>query len=130
MKHLISAAVISVMLITSTVSSNEVKQRPSIAPEPELVRVTCYTETGNNMANGEYPYEGCVAGRPEDIGKTCIIYDTDMRLVGFFDIKDTGGYLIRTGSRIDVYRDTLSGCYDWIDTYGDYMYIQIVDSEG
>lgn len=98
-------------------------------PAPQRMRVTCYTATGNNMANGQKPYEGAVAGRKEDIGKKCYIYDANMELIGVFDICDTGGKLIRNGERIDVYRDTLDRCYDWVHTYGDYLYISIQEGE-
>lgn len=96
-----------------------------IPEDAKLMRVTCYTATGNCMANGEMPYEGCVAGKKEDIGKTAFIYDANMELIGEFEIKDTGGKLIRSGKRLDVYRDTLGRCKDWVHTYGDYLYVVI-----
>lgn len=96
-----------------------------VPEDAKLMRVTCYTATGNHMANGEYPYEGCVAGKKEDIGKIAVIYNADMELIGEFEIKDTGGKLIRSGKRLDVYRDTLERCYDWIGQYGDYCYVVI-----
>lgn len=114
------------MTLISILGAALIAQALNEVPEgAELKRVTCYTATGNRMANGEYPYEGCVAGKKEDIGKIVAIYSIDCELIGEFEIKDTGGKLIRSGERIDVYRNTLSGCYDWIHEYGDYLYVVI-----
>lgn len=90
-------------------------------------RVTCYTWTGNKTASGVYPEEGMVAGKREDIGKICLIYDKDKNYIGAFLIADTGGQSIRQGKNIDVYRDSLDRCYEWINTYGDYCYIKIIE---
>lgn len=114
-----------ISLVAAFLLCQGLRQEPEPAPAPELMRVTCYTATGNCMANGEMPYEGCVAGKKEDIGKKVKIYDLNMNLIGEYEIKDTGGKLIRTGQRIDVYRDTLSRCFDWVHEYGDYLYIEI-----
>lgn len=51
-------------------------------------------------------------------------------VIGIFEFEDTGGYYIRNGSRIDVYRETMESCSDWVSQYGDYVYIQIIDAEG
>ena len=72
--------------------------------------------------------------------KTAIPYDLDMNLIGIYEFKDTGsgmdtdgdgkGDTIKNGKSIDVYRNTLSRCYDWIKEYGDYVYLEIIDAEG
>lgn len=71
------------------------------------------------------------------MGKTAIIYDLNMNVIGVFEFKDTGngidtdgdgiGDSIKKGKSIDVYRNTLDGCYEWIRTYGDYIYLQILE---
>lgn len=43
---------------------------------------------------------------------------------------DTGGKAIRQGKRVDVFRDTLERCNEWVDTYGDYVYIQLIPAVG
>lgn len=104
--------------------------------DPVKIRCTCYKATGNKCASGRWPVEGLtVAGKREWMGKTAILYRVNEDgsigdFIGYYEFMDTGGYYIRTGKRIDVYRDTLQGCYDWIDKYGDYVYLQIIDSEG
>lgn len=90
------------------------------------MRVTCYTWTGNPTASGVYPEEGMCAGRKEDIGKTAFVYDIHYNFVGAFEITDCGGaYSLQNGTSIDIYRDTLARCYEWVGEYGDYMYVEI-----
>ena len=99
--------------------------------EPVRMRVTCYLPTGNRTADGTVPYEGICAARRDWIGKVAVVYDADMRYVGVFEIRDTGGHeRIRNGSSIDIYRDNMERAREWIATYGDYMYVQIMEAEG
>jgi hypothetical protein len=61
-------------------------------------------------------------------------------LIGYFDFRDTGagidsdgdgkGDTIKNGKSIDVYRDSLGRCYDWVAQYGDYVYVKIIKAEG
>lgn len=95
--------------------------------EPVKMRVTCYTATGNPTATGVMPFEGGCAAKREWMGGVAVVYTLDGEFVTYLDINDTGGHKrIKDGSSIDVYRDTLSGCYDWIEKYGDYMLVQIL----
>ncbi len=103
---------------------------------PRKIRTTCYLPTGNRCANGDYPTEGLtVAGRKEDIGKTAILYEVEEDgtlgpVIGYFEIEDTGGHYIKNGLRVDVYRETEQAAKEWVRKYGDYTYIQIIESEG
>lgn len=105
---------------------------------PTKIRCTCYTSTeGSITASGEKVREGIVAGKRAWMGKTAIIYDLNMNLIGIYEFKDTGagidtdgdgkGDSIKNGKSIDVYQDTLAECKDWIRTYGDYVLLQIVE---
>ena len=48
-----------------------------------------------------------------------------MKLIGHFESLDTGGHEgLKNGTRIDVFRDNLDRAYDWVGTYGDYVYIE------
>lgn len=100
--------------------------------EPQLVRCTVYTAPeGAITADGSKVREGIVAGKREWLGCTCVIYDTDMRLIGLYEVKDTGGAdWLKDGTAIDVFRNDLDRCNEWIDQYGDYCYIQIFKDEG
>ena len=108
-----------------------------ISAEPQVyevrkMRVTCYAPTGNPTASGVMPFEGGCAGRRDWIGGVAIVYDLDMNYICTLQINDTGGHKrIKNGSSIDVYRDSLERCYEWVRQYGDYLYVQIVpDAKG
>lgn len=109
--------------------------------EPQLIRCTCYTASeGSVTADGSKVREGIVAGKREWLGYTCVIYDKNLRLIGLFEVKDTGagidtdgdgkGDSIKNGTSIDVFRSDLDCCKDWVNTYGDYCYIQIFNDKG
>lgn len=125
--------VLTTLLLIVTMSKNI-----TVNPygDPQLIRCTCYTsDEGAITASGQPVREGIVASKPEYIGKcACVIYENDNgqvgELIGVFEVLDTGGELIKSGERIDVYRDSLEGCYDWISEYGDYVFIQIIPTVG
>lgn len=96
------------------------------------MRVTCYTATGNPTATGVMPFEGGCAAKRDWIGGVAVVYTIEGEFVAYLDINDTGGHeRIKDGSSIDVYRDTLAGCYEWVERYGDYMLVQILpDAKG
>lgn len=102
-----------------------------------MIRATCYIAHGDNArtADGSVPEVGMLAGKREYLGKSAILYEvkedgTIGDLIGYFEFCDTGGHKgLKNGTRIDVYRDTLSDCYDWIGRYGDYVYLQILDAK-
>lgn len=112
--------------------------RASEFSEPTKIRCTCYTSTeGSVTASGEAVREGIVAGKRSWIGKTAVIYDLNMNVIGIYEFLDTGagidtdgdgkGDSIKNGKSIDVYRDTLDRCHDWVRLFGDYVYLQIIE---
>ena len=109
--------------------------------KPVKVRCTCCASTAGSITTpGVRVREGIIAGKREWMHKTAILYDLDMNLIGIYEFKDTGsgmdtdgdgkGDTIKNGKSIDVYRNNLSRCYDWIKEYGDYVYLEIIDAEG
>lgn len=109
--------------------------------EPIKIRCTCYTSSeGSITATGKKVREGIVAGKREWLGCVAILYDMDMNLIGYYEIEDTGagidtnndgvGDTIKNGRSIDVFRNSLEGCYEWVSQYGDYVYMQVVRAEG
>ena len=60
-------------------------------------------------------------------------------LIGEFEFRDTGagidtdgdgkGDTIKRGRSIDIYCDDMQACRNWIKTYGDYVYLQIIYEE-
>jgi hypothetical protein len=127
-KKLVSIlTVISLLVLTTLPATAEVNYT-----EPVLMRVTVYTAPeGALTASQSEVREGIVAGKREWLGCACVIYDKDMRLIGFYEVKDTGSAdWLNNGTAIDVYRSSLERCEEWIKTYGDYCYIQIIPAEG
>lgn len=126
-------AAITVVCLLWIVLTNIVQSKAeAIYVEPVKMRVTCYTAPkGAIQASGREVMEGTCAARRCDLGKVAVVYDENMKLVGHFEITDTGGHpRLKDGSSIDIFRDTLDRCYDWIGEYGDYMYVQIIEAEG
>ena len=121
------------------------------AKEPELkhVKMTCYTHTGNPCRNGKMPREGICAYQEQYLGWLAIVYEDNNGkpgdIIGYYKIFDTG-YGIETdvvnpytgenygslelGTSIDIFRDSLEDCYEFIEEHGDTAFIQIVYAEG
>ena len=108
------------------------------------IRATCYCEPGLTYS-GCYTREGIIAGRKEDIGKVAAIYavaeDGSVgEFIGYFEFLDCGagfdtdgdgkGDSTIKGKTIDVYRDDMERVWKWINDYGDYVYIKIIECEG
>ena len=135
MKKKIVFAVILLLLIPCSIASASKKQDNPYG-DPFKIRTTCYLPTGNKTASGTVPKMfRTIAGRKEDIGKTCIVYsindDGSIGHVIFIgEIEDTGGPFIRSGQRIDIFVNTMEDAENWIDIYGDYTMIQIIEGEG
>lgn len=130
MKKLLLIPLLIILLIP-------IKANATDYPEsPHLIRCTCYTAPqGAITASGKAVREDIVAGKREWLGYACIIYENDDGevgdLIGYFEFCDTGGAkTLKTGKSIDVYRNTLDRCYDWIDEYGDYVFVQIIPAVG
>lgn len=73
-----------------------------------------------------------VAGRKEDIGKTCVLYrvedgNTIGQIIGIYKIEDTGGHPRLKNGAIDVFCDTEADCWKWVKENGDFCYVQILE---
>lgn len=119
------------ILIWGILSYSTTVNADPVYTEPVRMRITCYLPTGNKTADGTVPYEGICAARRDWIGKVAVVYTEDMELIGFFEIRDTGGHKrIKNGTSIDIFRNDMSAAREWIATYGDYGYVQIIEAEG
>lgn len=116
-------------------------------PELRLIDATAYYDSygHGHGATGQRLIEGVtVAYRQEDLGKTAVIYDTDMKLIGIFEITDTGygqstgkgkskilpGRSVGTienGQCIDIYFSTRAACERWGRRK---VYVQIINARG
>ena len=127
MKKALAIIASLLMLSPLTVSAED-----EIAGSLPLIRTTVYfAKEGAKTATGKEARYGIVAYDPAYFGKTCILYTEDMRYIGIFECEDTGGHRVRTGQVLDVYTGTtLESCYDWVEEYGTYCYMQWVEAEG
>ena len=96
-------------------------------------------------ADGRKLVEGVtIAGRVEDLGKTAVLYDEDMKLIGIYEFRDTGygrstgkgkSQIIKgrprgdieTGQTVDIYMNTREKCKAWGRKT---VYIQIINAVG
>lgn len=143
----ISLVLVIIMLWAncSRVEAYEYKEiEPMCFDEPQKIRCTCYCEH-KPTASGAMPYYGIAAGKAEWLGYVAEIHmvaeDGSVgQFIGYFEFKDTGagmdsdgdgkGDTIKNGTSIDVWVDTLEEAYMWVGTYGDYVYVKLIDGEG
>lgn len=100
----------------------------------ELYKVECTAysnEEGNLTATGQATIEGLtVAGAPEWLGCTCILYDEDMNFIGYYEFTDTGYGRdgdIQRGETIDLYFSSTKAAREWGRKNA---YIQIIRADG
>jgi hypothetical protein len=107
-------------------------QRYDFIEEHHLKRVylSCYLATGNNCADGTPPREGVVSSNRENLGKDCIVYDDDLVAVMRLECRDVGGHkMLREGTAIDIYRDSMSRALQLREEYGLYVWIEWIPRE-
>ena len=121
-----------VLFIVLTIGYNKANASDIKIPNGcELMRCTCYLPTGNKTADGTLPYEGICASNREHLGQVAVVYDLDLRIVGFYECRDTGSHeRLQDGTRIDIFRETEEGVREWQQTVGDYVIVQWVKGEG
>lgn len=99
-----------------------------LGEELQKVRCTCYLPTGNKTADGTVPYEGICASNRDHLGDVAVLYSVDGEFIGFFECRDVGGHRkLRNGTAVDIYRDSMDRAWDWVHTYGDYVYIYWIE---
>lgn len=136
--------VISVILVVAMLLTVMFYALPVNAAEKypvKKMRVTCYTyPPGSITASGSEVREGIVAAKKDWMDALVLLYDMDMNFIGYFEVKDTGFGIdkdgdgigsVQEGKSIDVFRSSTERCWEWIERYGDYCYVQIIpDAEG
>lgn len=94
------------------------------------VYLSCYLATGNNCADGTPPREGVVSSNRENLGKDCIVYDDDLVAVMRLECRDVGGHkMLREGTAIDIYRDSMKRALQLREEYGLYVWIEWIPRE-
>lgn len=131
-KDIVSIAILVGVILWGIFSYTVAEAKEDNEPQLVKMRVTCYAPTGNPTASGVMPFEGGCAAKRDWIGGVAVVYDLDMNYIGTFDINDCGGAKrLKNGTSIDIYRESLSRCYEWVRQYGDYLYVQIIpDAKG
>jgi hypothetical protein len=107
-------------------------QRYDFIEEHHLKRVylSCYLATGNNCADGTTPREGVVSSNKEHLGMDCIVYDDDLVAVMRLECRDIGGHkMLREGTAIDIYRDSMKRALQLREEYGLYVWIEWIPRE-
>ena len=110
----------------------QAQKRYEFIQEHNLQRVylSCYLPTGYNCADGTPPVEGVVSSNREHLGMDCIVYDADLTAVMRLECRDIGGHkMLREGTAIDVYRDSLARAYELRDEYGLYVWVEWINRE-
>lgn len=121
-------------LFVLVLCSNKVVANDSFI-EPQKIRCTVYCNYGVTKS-GCITRNGIAAMNNAMLGKTAILYeckpDGSMGyFIGIFEILDTGGNKdLKAGKRIDIYRVDKKACQTWINAFGDYVYLQIIDAQG
>ena len=115
------------------------------------IRATCYVGNGIT-ASGKETRPGIMAGKPEWIGCVACVNAVNEdgsigEFIGYYEILDTGYGAetgvgqskifsnrtlgtIEVGQTVDIWFPTTHQAEEWIDTYGDYVYVKIIDGEG
>lgn len=126
----------------------------TVYADPVLVDVTGYCE-GTIGSHGDRMRRGICAGRPEDYGKACLVYEAVPGEAGYeigdllyyLEILDTGygrstgtgkskvldGKPIGTiegGQQIDIYRPSLEECVEVMEATKGKAFVQILEAEG
>lgn len=107
---------------------------PTPSENIQEVRVTCYTATGNPCANGKYPEEGIVAYCPEYVDNAIVRMwasedGAPGEYIGDFEVWDTGNPNIQEGRVVDVYRDNLDRCTEFMAQFEPKVFIEVIEKE-
>ena len=110
----------------------QAQKRYEFIEEHNLQRVylSCYLPTGYNCADGTAPVEGVVSSNKEHLGMDCIVYDDSLTAMMRLECRDVGGHkMLREGTAIDVYRDSMERAYQLRDEYGLYVWVEWINRE-
>lgn len=117
---------------TDTQDNNtEEKQENKYVSTPYVIRCTGYCDVGY-MRGGKWTYDGAIAGKYEWLGRTCNLYrinndGTIGELIGSYTFEDTGNGIngsLKKGTSVDVWHSSEDAIWDWMNEYGDYVYIE------
>ena len=125
MKTLRTAVAVLILVMMSSVTVKA--QTPNSYEEPKKMRCRCYT--GENLP-GRNIAGLTIAGKPEWVGKTCIVYEEDEdgslgNPIGIYEFT-----VASDEDNIKIYRASNNDCATWKAMYGNTVYVQMVDAKG
>jgi len=122
-----------------------------LTDDSQIVRCTCYIDHGTT-ASGQQTRPGIMAAKREWIGCVACVNAVNPdgsigEFIGYYEILDTGygietGYgeskikkgrtlgSIESGQSVDIWMPTMHQAEEWVSTYGDYVYVKIIQGEG
>lgn len=99
--------------------------------EPQEVKISCYLPTGNKTYSGQVPYVGGCAVNKEHLGQVAMLFDADMRFLGYWEVNDIGGNsLLRQGKAVDIFQETMEDARAFISENGDHGYVVWLEADG
>ena len=140
----ISLIIPIIFILILLVASIRAHGKENPFPTPTKIRCTCYVDQGTT-ASGQETRPGIIAGKKEWLGRCAVLYRIEEDgsigdLIGIYEFLDTGagidtdgdgkGDSIKKGLSVDVWQPSIEQAREWIATYGDYVYIQVVEAEG
>lgn len=132
------AIILAAAVIATTTQQGS--QISSVGLRPMLTTAYC---CGTTTATGTPVREGVCAVNKERLGLLAIVYEdnngTPGALIGYFECEDTGKGgdkdgdgigSIEAGHCIDIYRNDLEGCKEYMKRTGGKCWVEFVDAKG
>ena len=152
-KRIISVAICILFLIAITIQARGATtltvDNRNPYEEPILIRATCYTDhEGAITSSGKSVKPGIIAGKKEWQGNIALLYTYKIvdgqpvpdEFIGMYEVTDTGagidtdgdgaGDSIINGESIDIYQPTTHAVDEFIDQYGDYVMMLLINGKG
>ena len=130
------ALIVALTMLTAPIEPSQVyqaEQRYDFIEEHNLqrVKVSCYIAgEGAHTADGSVPVEGMVSSNKSHLGMDMILYTDDLLPEAHFQCTDVGGHpMLQNGTAVDIYRDNMDRCWQFVNTHSSYVWVEWVERE-
>ena len=130
------ALIVALTMLTAPIELSQVyqaEQRCDFIEEHNLqrVKVSCYIAgEGAHTADGSVPVEGMVSSNKSHLGMDMILYTDDLLPEAHFQCTDVGGHpMLQNGTAVDIYRDNMDRCWQFVNTHSSYVWVEWVERE-
>lgn len=130
------ALIAALTMLTAPIELSQVyqaEQRYDFIEEHNLqrVKVSCYIAgEGAHTADGSVPVEGMVSSNKSHLGMDMILYTDDLLPEAHFQCTDVGGHpMLQNGTAVDIYRDNMDRCWQFVNTHSSYVWVEWVERE-